>query len=82
MKKQKITAWAVNYSGNGVQHLIILPGTSKKEAIRKLSRIGYDVIDAQQIKRVCLVPYPGPPAIANWPEFDIAQSVPINKEGD
>lgn len=58
---KKCVGWAMTSTGlSGQKYITIVSAKSKSDAIAKFEALYYKISDAEQVRHVCIVKYPGP----------------------
>ena len=83
---KKTTGWAAAYQTNGQIHLIFVSAPNKKVAIQKLEKVECRILDADQVRHVCFITFPGPVEVqqlpeSNWEAESMRVSEPLLKFG-
>ena len=67
----KYIGWGIAFELNGQKALTIVPAKTKREACDQIEIFGLKIVDESQMRRVCIVKYPGPEQVKemksqNW----------------
>jgi len=65
---KKYIGWGMGRQGGDQKYIIIVPATRKKDALSIFEELGKKVQDPKNVKRVCIVEYPGPTQVKAMPK--------------
>ena len=80
-QSKKTTGWAAAYCTNNQIHLIFVYAPTKEIAIEKFEIMECKIRNPEQVRRVCIVTYPGPTVVQQLPESNWEAKSQMIKEG-